>query len=228
MTARDAILNKVRLSLKADSGDSKRRAVVAERLQTAPKGVIPERGQLPPAERVALFCHKAEETFASVERVSCKQDVPEKIADYLRNHNLPAAVRMGADDRLAAMPWADQKALEVRGGASDGGDAVGVSHAGSGVAETGTLLLTSGPDNPTTLNFLTEHHIVIVDAADVEADLETALAKVRREHGKGAMPRTVNLISGPSRSGDIEQKLILGAHGPRALHILVVDDAGND
>jgi L-lactate dehydrogenase complex protein LldG len=38
------------------------------------------------------------------------------------------------------------------------------------------------------------------------------------------MPRTVNLISGPSRSGDIEQKIILGAHGPRALHIIVVGD----
>ncbi len=47
---------------------------------------------------------------------------------------------------------------------------------------------------------------------------------MREAHGKGAMPRTVNLISGPLRSGDFEQKLILGAHGPRALHILVVDD----
>ncbi|MEI9915983.1 MAG: LUD domain-containing protein [Methylovirgula sp.] len=39
---------------------------------------------------------------------------------------------------------------------------------------------------------------------------------------RGAMPRTVNFITGPSRSADIEQTLLLGAHGPRALHIIIV------
>jgi L-lactate dehydrogenase complex protein LldG len=63
----------------------------------------------------------------------------------------------------------------------------------------------------------------VVDAADIEGDLEAALERVRARFGKGNMPRTVNLISGPSRSGDIEQKIILGAHGPRALHLVVVD-----
>jgi L-lactate dehydrogenase complex protein LldG len=82
--------------------------------------------------------------------------------------------------------------------------------------------MVSGMDNPTTINFLPEHHIVVVDAADIDGDLEAALAKVRTRYGKGKMPRTLNLISGPSRSGDVEQKIILGAHGPRALHIIVV------
>jgi L-lactate dehydrogenase complex protein LldG len=80
----------------------------------------------------------------------------------------------------------------------------------------------SGAGNPTTINFLPEHHIVVIDAADIDGDLESAIAKVRATYGKGKMPRTLNLVSGPSRSGDIEQKLILGAHGPKALHILVV------
>jgi L-lactate dehydrogenase complex protein LldG len=223
MTGRDAILAKVRQSLGAGD-DPARRQAVAERLKAAPLGVIPARGQLPRAERVALFRTMAEKLLASVERVAGYDEVPGRVAAYLRERNLPASVRMGADARLEAMPWAGQKTLELRRGASDGDDAVGVSHAGGGIAETGTLLLTSGPDNPTTINFLTDHHIVVVDAADIEGDLESALAKVRDRYGKGAMPRTVNLISGPSRSGDIEQKLILGAHGPRALHILVVDD----
>ena len=82
--------------------------------------------------------------------------------------------------------------------------------------------MVSGKDNPTTINFLPEHHIVVVDAADIDGDLEAVLAKIRKSYGKGKMPRTLNLISGPSRSGDVEQKIILGAHGPRALHIIVV------
>jgi L-lactate dehydrogenase complex protein LldG len=83
--------------------------------------------------------------------------------------------------------------------------------------------MTSGKDNPSTINFLPEHHIVVVDAADIDGDMESVLAKVRKKYGRGKMPRTLNFITGPSRSGDIEQKIILGAHGPRALHIIVVD-----
>jgi L-lactate dehydrogenase complex protein LldG len=85
-------------------------------------------------------------------------------------------------------------------------------------------VLTSGGDNPTTINFLPEHHIVVVDAKDVAGDMETVLSRVRRKFGKGEMPRTLNFITGPSRSGDIEQKLLLGAHGPRALHIIMVGE----
>ena len=129
---------------------------------------------------------------------------------------------MGTDPGLARMPWDEQRTLQVLAGASDGDDAVGISHATAGIAESGTLVLTSGSDNPTTINFLPEHHIVVLDAADIAGDLEAVLAKIRARYGKGEMPRTVNLISGPSRSGDVEQKIILGAHGPRALHIIVV------
>ncbi len=151
-------------------------------------------------------------------------DVPRAVASYLREKNLPASVRMGADARLGAMPWDAQRALEVKSGASDGDDEAGVSFAAAGIAETGTIVLPSGPDNPTTINFLPEHHIVVVDAADIAGDMETVLARIRERFGKGQMPRTLNFVTGPSRSGDIEQKLLLGAHGPRALHLIVVGE----
>ena len=63
----------------------------------------------------------------------------------------------------------------------------------------------------------------MVDAADIAGDLEAALAQdPQRATARARCRARVNLISGPSRSGDIEQKIILGAHGPRALHIIVV------
>ncbi|WP_394889718.1 lactate utilization protein C [Mesorhizobium sp. AaZ16] len=222
MSSREAILNKVRQSLGQPASDTLRQKAVAGRLKKAPQGVIPARGQLAPAARVELFCDMAEKLFATVQRIAKHDQVPAAVAEYLRGKNLPASIRMGGDPRLAAMPWRKQRALEVKQGASDGDDAAGVSHAAGGIAETGTVVLLSGAGNPTTINFLPEHHIVVIDAADIDGDLETAIAKVRKTFGKGKMPRTLNLISGPSRSGDIEQKLILGAHGPRALHILVV------
>jgi len=223
MSGRQAILSKVRASLAEAGDDAARRAVVEARLAKPPKGVIPARGRLPEDARVDLFETLATKFAATVERVRSPADVPKAVAAYLRAKNLPAAIRIGADRRLAAMPWDRQKALEIRNGPSDGDDEAGVSHAFGGIAETGTLVMTSGKDNPSTINFLPEHHIVVVDAADIDGDMESVLAKVRKKYGRGKMPRTLNFITGPSRSGDIEQKIILGAHGPRALHIIVVD-----
>ena len=128
-------------------------------------------------------------------------------------------VRRGGDPRLEAMPWGKERTLEVGVGASDGHDLVAVSHAFGGVAESGTLMLTSGADNPTTLNFLPDTHVVVLDAADVTGDYETLWQRLRERCGDGVLPRTVNLITGPSRSADIGQTLILGAHGPRRLHV---------
>jgi L-lactate dehydrogenase complex protein LldG len=61
----------------------------------------------------------------------------------------------------------------------------------------------------------------MIAAADIIGDYETVWRRLREIYGPGELPRTVNLVTGPSRSADIEQTLILGAHGPRALHILI-------
>ena len=223
MSGRSVILAKVRTALNAAPDDAARASAVAGRLAGPPLGVIPARGQLPQKGRVGLFCRRAEKVSASAERVRKPESVPKAVAAYLRARNLPARVRMGADGPLQAMPWAGVRSLEVKTGPAEPEDMVGVSHAVAGVAETGTIVLHSGAENPTTVNFLPEHHIVVVEAKDIAGDLETVLSRIRQIFGKGEMPRTLNLITGPSRSGDIEQKLLLGAHGPRALHLIVVD-----
>lgn len=220
MTGREAILGKLRARLGGD--EAARASAVADRLGKPVRGLIPARAQLPDRERVALFCDMAEKAAASVVRVRNADQVPKAVGDYLRSKNLPASIRMGGDRRLKALPWARLKSLEIKAGPSDGYDEAGISHAFAGIAETGTLVLHSGSDNPTTINFLPEHHIVVVDAADVAGDMEAVLTRIRRKFGKGEMPRTLNFVTGPSRSGDIEQKLILGAHGPRGLHVIVV------
>ena len=221
MSGREAMLGRIRAALGVTGAEIRRNATVDDRLRRAPRGVIPARSRVAAAERVALFTRMAEKVFATVARVGQPEDVPAAVADYLRAHNLPAAVRIGGDWRLTGLPW-QRTAIAVAQGATDGSDPVGVSHAIAGVAETGTLVLVSGPDNPTTLAFLPETHIVVVRAGDIAGDYETAWSAVRAAFGKGQMPRTVNWITGPSRSADIEQTLLLGAHGPQRLHVIVV------
>jgi L-lactate dehydrogenase complex protein LldG len=131
-------------------------------------------------------------------------------------------VRTGADLVLASLPWDRAPHVERKTGPSDGSDLVSATRAFGGVAESGTLVLVSGEDNPTTLNFLPEHHLAVLFADDIAGDYEAVWSRIREQYGPRVLPRTVNLVTGPSRSGDIEQTLILGAHGPRALHILIV------
>ena len=222
MSGREAVLGKVRRALGATGSEEARRAAVVARLDAPRANLVPARGRLDPAARVELFCAMAERVSATVHRLASAEEVPAAVAEHLRRHNLPQSVRTGADAALAALPWAAQPGLQRLVGPSDGSDAVALSRAFAGVAETGTLVLVSGEDNPTTLNFLPDTHMVVIAAEDIAGDYESVWTRLRERFGPGTMPRTVNMITGPSRSADIEQTLILGAHGPRALHILVV------
>ncbi len=219
MSARTEIFANIRRALGVSGAEAPRRRSVADRLEHAPKGIIPVRGQCDAA--VALFRAEAERVFASVAELARAADVPAEVAAYLCDRNLPAKLRMGEDPFLAAMPW-QMTNLEISHGNADGSDRVGLSHAFGAVAESGTLVLVSGKANPTTLNFLPEVHIVVVAAGDIVGSYEETWQKLRVVYGKGVMPRTVNFVTGPSRSADIGQKMQLGAHGPRDLHIVIV------
>lgn len=221
MDGREAVFGKIRRSLGVTADDPRRNATVDDRLKRAPKGIIPARGQLPPEEKLALFTAMATKMLCSVERVADESAIPSAVGAFLRAHNLPATVRMGDDPLFVSLPWS-RTAIEVKHGPSDGTDAVGLSHAFAGVAESGTLVLTSGKDNPTTINFLPDTHIVAIKAADVAGDYEAVWDRLRERFGRGHLPRTVNWVTGPSRSGDIEQKLLIGAHGPRRVHVIIV------
>lgn len=165
----------------------------------------------------------AKEAACTVTHIADRAAVPAAIAEYLARENLPAKLRVAPDAEVADLPWSTRPLLEVTSGRSDGSDEVSLTPALAAIAETGTLMLTSGPERPTTLNFLPETHIVLLTADQVVGGMEEAWAKLRERYGRGVMPRTVNLVTGPSRSADIEQTLQMGAHGPRRLHIILVD-----
>ena len=155
--------------------------------------------------------------------------MPGAIAAYLKEHNLPQRLRAAPDPVLEALPWDSQPLLNVAHGVAEAGDEVSLAGAFAAVAETGTLMLLSGERGPTTLNFLPDTHIVMLKASQIVGPYEDAWDRVRAAYGTGKLPRTVNFITGPSRTADIEQTIQLGAHGPRRLHIVLVEDGpGSD
>jgi L-lactate dehydrogenase complex protein LldG len=224
MNVRELMLGSIRRGLGVTGHETIRRQSVMDRLAAHPAGIVPARGQLPPKERMDLFVAMVERVAGTVARVAAAEDIPTAVADFLRRHNLPMRVQRGSDAYLIAVPWHREAAMTVDGGRVDPASLAAVSHAMAGVAETGTLALTSGPANPTSLNFLPDNHIVVIAAKDVAGDYETVWRRLRESFGT-ALPRTVNLVTGPSRTADIEQTLILGAHGPRRLHVIVVGEA---
>jgi L-lactate dehydrogenase complex protein LldG len=228
MSARDDILGGIRRGLGrgALSGDTA--GDLAGRVAAHRRNLIPERAAtLDPPRRIDLFVEMAEAVQTTVARIASDQDVPGEVTRYLAAENLPAELAMAPDPSLDALPWADRPLLAIRRGTASAGDAVSLTPCLAAIAETGTLMLTSGAATPTTLNFLPDTHIVVLRAGQVVASYEDGWDLLRRRPGEGpgALPRTVNFITGPSRTGDIEQKIELGAHGPRRLHVILVDDA---
>jgi L-lactate dehydrogenase complex protein LldG len=221
--ARAQVLGAIRKSLRRDGPSPNQQADIEARLADPPRGPIPARGQLARGARVELFVAMAKEAACTVTHIADRAAVPAAIAEYLARENLPAKLRVAPDAEVADLPWSTRPLLEVTSGRSDGSDEVSLTPALAAIAETGTLMLTSGPERPTTLNFLPETHIVLLTADQVVGGMEEAWAKLRERYGRGVMPRTVNLVTGPSRSADIEQTLQMGAHGPRRLHIILVD-----
>ncbi len=225
--ARDEVLGTIRRSLKrADEAGA--RAAVEARLKSPARGTVPARADLPHGAQVDLFEAMATEQAATVARVTRAEDIPAAVADYLKAGNMPPKVRMAPDPDLQALPWDTQPLLDVETGRAQAHDQVSLTGAFAGIAETGTLMLASGAGGPTTLNFLPETHIVVLKARQIVGPYEEAWDRMRVSYGKGVLPRTVNLITGPSRTADIEQTILLGAHGPRRLHIILVEDASGD
>ena len=228
MSARDDILGGIRRSLGRVATAGAGAETVAERVAAHRRNLVPARAAaLGAAARVDLFVEMAEAVQTTVARVAADSDIPAEIARYLAAENLPAELRMAPDPALDALPWNEQPLLQLRRGRAEPGDAVSLTPCFAAVAETGTLMLVSGEATPTTLNFLPDTHIVLVRAGQVVASYEDGWDLLRAQSADTlwGMPRTVNFITGPSRTGDIEQRIELGAHGPRRLHVIVVDGA---
>jgi L-lactate dehydrogenase complex protein LldG len=172
---------------------------------------------------VALFVANLVREFGSVARVPDLDAVPEAIAAYLASHNLPTDIVMAPHPELRSIPWTTRPLLSMHEGRAEASDTVSLQHAFAAIAETGTLMLPSAPERPTTLNLLADTEIVLLHASRVVGAYEEAWDLLRAEIT--GMPRNVMLVTGPSRSADIEQTLELGAHGPRRLHVVLVEDA---
>ncbi len=220
--SKDSILTAVRRGLRRGALPEDQTAMLRGRLDRHPRQLIPARSRLPQPEQINLFVANLQKEFGTVTRVADAAEVPGAVADYLAAQNLPGDLVMAPHPDLRAIDWSARPLLTIREGRAEGSDMVAVQHGFAAIAETGTLMFPSAPARPVTLNILTDTAVVVLRASRVVGAYEEAWDLLRAEIGE--MPRNVMLVTGPSRSADIEQALELGAHGPRRLHVVLIED----
>ena len=227
---RDAVLGAIRRGLRRGPLPADQAAMLAGRIAGHPRHLKPARTDLSRPALVDLFVGYVEREFGTVSRVPTADGVPGAVAEYLAAQNLPSEFVMAPHPDLLAILWSARPLLRVRTGRAEATDLVSVQHAFAAVAETGTLMLPATPERPTTLNLLADTEVVVLRASRIVGPYEDAWDLLRRERTDpvtgGFMPRNVMLVTGPSRSADIEQTLELGAHGPRRLHVVLIEDEG--
>lgn len=217
-TARDNILARIRQAKGRQALDAARRLDVEAKIAAHKPYLIPARAQLGVEEMRTLFIAKAEEVSARVLALGSKDEIPAAIDKLLMDPPLPNRLALSPDPWFQGLDW---KGIEIHQGTPRPDDMAGLAIARAGIAETGTLMLTSSAASPTLMNFMPDLHIVALLESRILGTYEDAWALQRRE--SNAMPRAINLVTGPSRTGDIEQTILLGAHGPRRLVILLIE-----
>jgi L-lactate dehydrogenase complex protein LldG len=172
---------------------------------------------------VAHFRDRACAAAAQVIELSSAEEIPERIAEVLRARNLPAIVHLPPDPALEEIGWDTAPGLTLRR-EPPGPDDAALAIAPFGIGETGTLVYPAAQARPASWHFRAGLEITVIAADSVAPDFESVLARIK---ARGALPSTINLVTGPSRTGDIEQTLELGAHGPKELVILIVPSLGD-
>lgn len=223
--ARAAILQRIRTNQRrsGSSTDAERR-MAEEYMARHPAGPRPVLGR----DLRLHFREMAERMASTVDEVATLAEAPSAVGRYLLAQGL--AARAVVWPQFAGLPWAaaglEVEARRPKRDESQGADLVGITGCFCALAETGTLVLTSSGDTPASTHLLPETHIALVPASRIVAGMEDAFALMRAERGGVAnmMPRAVNMVSGPSRTGDIEQTIVLGAHGPYRVHIVILAD----
>jgi L-lactate dehydrogenase complex protein LldG len=209
---RSEILERIANGNRARGAD---KSAAQARLREPPVGPQPVWGEA----AVERFASRLERAAATVGRLADRNALAAEVAAYLEREGIGPEIVLAPHPLLDGLDWPDGVAAERR--ALRDTDTTVLSVAFAGVAETGSLVMPSRPETPTGYNFLPDNFLCVIESARIVDHLEDVWTRIREE--LGGMPRSLNFVTGPSRTADVEQTIQLGAHGPRRLHAILID-----
>ena len=214
MSARANILQRIRAANgRTEAPTVLERDALLAKLRTHPRGPIPSMSW----ELLPRFKERCLAMMSSVAEVKSLTDVPKAVAKHLTENKLPLSGVCWPE--FANLDWGGA-GLRIVARPANGDDKVGITGTYCALAENGTLMMLSGKDTHATTSLLPDNHIAIVSSSRIVRAMEDGWDLLRSEHD--SLPRQVNFVSGPSRTADIEMTLVMGAHGPFSVHVVIV------
>lgn len=227
--SRDHILSRLRtarpMPMAAQAEAADRPQVAADRKQAA----VEPRQTDQSSCQVTELSQELEASHARVIRISAA-DLPAALAEVCQHHGIQhlmhgdrpelASILGGLPDSIEAKRF--ERPLEQHKTAMFKRTQAGLSIACAGIARTGTLLLRTGPEEPRTLSLVPPVHFVILEVSRIVPDMQTALAEAPWGN---RLPTNLLMISGPSKTADIQTTLAYGAHGPKVLVVFLLEEA---
>lgn len=186
-----------------------------------PAHTVPRRALLPRPQMIELFETMARKSAATVERLGSLSELPMAAQRYLHSLGVPQQTVYLNSTELAHLNWRAAPELKVSASPQAYNSTLGIAQAFCGIAETGSLALKSETSVSTAAWFLPDILIVALAAGRIYPCQEDCWSRLQEK----SFARTVTFMTGPSRTGDIEQKIVIGAHGPRHVHIALYDKA---
>jgi L-lactate dehydrogenase complex protein LldG len=185
-------------------------------------------------ELIDQFAMEAGSVGARIHRVTSKLKLIEQLAEVCALHADRAMAISGADLFREIELFAG---LAARGLLTfDGGEiehdklttrlaecGVGVTAADCAIAETGTIVLTSDEPNALLVSLLPPVHVAVLRSSQIVARLDEAITKLT-ETKETSRWRSATFVTGPSRTGDVELVLSIGVHGPKELHVIILEE----
>lgn len=205
------------------------------RLKSVPRRTMPERPDWTPPRygegRMAQFRAMLEAAHADVREVAAAE-WPSLLRNILSNKGVTQVLFAPATEagRQLAGSWttkdapklvAYDRSIEEMKPVLVHEVQAAVTTARSGIAQTGSLVLWPTPDEPRLMSLLPPIHVVLVDKTQILDSLADTMAV---QGWAGGMPTNAVLVSGPSKTADIEQTLAYGVHGPKELIVLVLGE----
>ncbi|MCP4790246.1 MAG: hypothetical protein GY881_08435 [Gammaproteobacteria bacterium] len=213
--ARHQILSRIRKGLGRGALPEEKQQQLHAAMAQPQRNLVPQRAQAQGQAAIDMFVDMATEAVSEIIHINQVEQIPAHIDNLMGNDSRP--LLLSQEPELTSLDW-DGANVSTTARLAQKGDLISLTTCIAGVAETGTLVLKSNPKSPTTLNLLPDIHCVLLRKEQIIGGYEDAWDLVRQEK----LPRTVNFITGPSRSADIEQKLQMGAHGPKRLVIFLL------
>ena len=207
--SRESILNRIRKFTGRDET-----AGIPEKLWSVP---APRYAVDFAQDIVASFTSRLDAVHGTLQIVSDIKSVPDAVDDYLSEAGEASIQELVVHKALTSLEWGSWS-VDCRKAVKS--DRVSVTLAYAGIAETGTVVMVSSPESPTSQSYLPDTNIVVLRESRLLATVEPLWPLLENQ------PRALNFITGPSKTADIEQTIVYGAHGPRRFHVILVKDAG--